>query len=413
MTITFSVDELRRQFPALARLQDGRPVAYFDGPAGTQVPQVVIDRIADYLAHHNANCGAPFGTSIESDAILQSAREAMADFLGAGDSDEIAFGPNMTTLTMAFSRALGATWKPGDQIIVSRLDHDANVTPWVLAARDAGATVKFIEVNLEDCTLNLESFRSALSNKTRLVAVGYASNCVGTINPVREIVAAARSVGALSFIDAVHYAPHGLIDVAEIGCDVLVCSAYKFFGPHVGILWGRRSLLETLQPYKLRPAPEALPGRWMTGTQCHECIAGVTAAVDYLAGVLGETASVPRRERLRNSFQSITGHEQDLARRLLIGLQEIPALKVVGISDLERLAERVPTVSVVHPSKSPRGLAEGLARGGHFVWPGNHYALPLTETLGLEPGGTLRIGIVHYNTHDEVDRLLAALAQLA
>ncbi|REJ79805.1 MAG: cysteine desulfurase-like protein [Planctomycetota bacterium] len=409
-----AVHELRSNFPALARTGPSGPVAYFDGPAGTQVPQAVIDAVADYLAHHNANCGAPFGTSEETDAILSEAHRAVADFLGASDPGEIAFGPNMTTLTLALSRAVGKTWQAGDEIIVSRLDHDANVTPWVLAARDAGAVVQHIEIDPADCTLDLESFENALSEKTRLVAVGYASNCVGTINPVRRITEMARQVGALSFIDAVHYAPHGLIDVGEIGCDFLVCSAYKFFGPHVGMLWGRRKLLESVTPYKLRPSTNKLPGRWMTGTQNHECIAGVRAAIDYIAtiGAQAGQAAESRRDKLRAAFNVITPHERELGRQLLTGLRELPNVRVWGITDEDRLNQRVPTVSFTHERLTPREIAARLAESGLFVWPGNHYALPLTETLGLEPHGTLRIGVVHYNTADEIDRLLAALRRV-
>ena len=401
----------RPQFPALCRLQNGRPVAYFDGPAGTQVPQCVIDAVADCLAHHNANCGAPFDTSRETDEILDAARQAFADFFGTDNPDEVAFGPNMTTLTLAVSRALGKTWQPGDEVIVSRLDHDANVTPWVLAARDAGAVVQHIDVHPQDCTLDMGSFEAALSERTRLVAVGYASNCVGSINPVREIVRRARSAGAVTFIDAVHYAPHGLIDVRSLGCDFLVCSAYKFFGPHVGILWGRRERLESLQPYKLRPSPDALPGRWMTGTQNHECIAGAAAAVDYLAGIGDglDSAATSRRARLQAAFGGITDYERELGARLLAGLAEIPGVRIWGITDPARLHERVPTVSFTHDRLTPREMAAALAERGIYVWPGNHYALPLTETLGLEPDGTLRVGIVHYNTADEVERLLAEI----
>ncbi len=413
-TMPHLVGELRRQFPALSRTLRHQPVAYFDGPAGTQVPRSVITAVSDYLAQHNANSGAQFATSRETDDILDRARSALADLLGTPDPDEIAFGPNMTTLTLALSRALGRTWKTGDEIIVSRLDHDANVTPWVLAARDAGATVRSIDVRPEDCTLDLGSFEAALSDRTRLVAVGYASNAVGTINPVADIVARARSVGALTFIDAVHYAPHGLIDVAALGCDFLVCSAYKFFGPHVGVLWGRRELLESTTPYKLRPSPNDLPGRWMTGTQNHECIAGTLAAVDYVAdiGRCLHADSATRRQQLATAFQAIVEYERSLAQRLIAGLGLFESLQVWGIADTTRLHERVPTVSVTHERLTPRELSAGLAELGLFTWAGNHYALPLTEALGLEPEGTLRIGIVHYNTAEEVDRLLNALAAI-
>lgn len=413
MSSPFPVDQLRTAFPALARTHDGHPIAYFDGPAGSQVPQSVIDAVADYLAHHNANCGAPFDTSRETDATLQAGREAVADLVGMDDPETIAFGPNMTTLTLSLSRALAANWGPDDEIIVSRLDHDANVTPWVLAARDAGVRVRHIDVIADDCTLDMGSFRDALSDRTRLVAVGYASNLAGTINPLPEIIDEARAAGAMTFIDAVHYAPHGLIDVAELGCDFLACSGYKFFGPHVGILWGRRELLETIQPYKLRPSPDALPGRWMTGTQNHEGIAGVAAAIDYLAGigrsVAGDSAS--RRKCLAAAYEAIGDYERSLGTRLIDGLKQIAGVTIWGITDPERFTRRVPTVSFTHERHTPRAIAVHLAEQGLYVWPGNHYALPLTEALGLEPDGTLRVGLLHYNTAEEVDRLLEALAR--
>ncbi|QDU35841.1 putative cysteine desulfurase [Maioricimonas rarisocia] len=412
MSSALPVDELRTHFPALDRTHNGQPVAYFDGPAGSQVPQSVIDAVADYLANRNANCGAPFDTSRETDATLQAGREAAADLVGTDDPDTIAFGPNMTTMTLALSRALAATWGPEDEIIVSRLDHDANVTPWVLAARTARARVRYIDVVADDCTLDLGSFRDALSNRTRLVAVGYASNAAGTINPLEEIVAESHSAGAMTFVDAVHYAPHGLIDVAGLGCDFLACSGYKFFGPHVGMLWGRRELLETVQPFKLRPSPDALPGRWMTGTQNHEGIAGLTAAIDYLAAI-GRSAAGPdagRRKCLAAAYRAIGDYERELGQRLVEGLQQIPGVTIWGITDPERFTQRVPTVSFTHERHTPRAIAEHLADQGLCVWSGNHYALPLTETLGLEPEGTLRVGLLHYNTAEEVDRLLQVLA---
>lgn len=409
------VGMLRQQFPALARQHDGQPVVYFDGPAGTQVPQQVIDAIGKYLARHSANHGGLFSTSRESDAMLDNAHRAVADLLGADDPACVYFGPNMTTLTFALSRALSKTWRPGDEVIVTRLDHDANVTPWVLAAEDAGATIRYVEFTPEDCTLDIEDFRAKLSDKTRLVAVGCASNATGGINPVREICAAAREAGALSFLDAVHYAPHALIDVAEFGCDFLACSAYKFFGPHVGIGWGRRELLESLSAYKLRPAPNDLPGKWMTGTQNHEGIAGVLAAVEYLADLGRDVAADPtldRRAALKSSYQAVGEYEQALVTRLLSGLQQNDNVRVWGITDPSRFDERLPTVSFTHKRLGAAEIAERLGDAGIFVWHGNYYALQLTETLGLEPDGMVRIGLVHYNTEDEVARLLQALHAL-
>ena len=406
---------LRAQFPALNRVVDGQPVVFFDGPAGSQVPKRVIDAIGRYLALNNANQGGGFATSRETDLIVEAAQQVVADFVGATDPDEIVFGPNMTTLTFAFSRALAKTLSTDDEILVSRLDHDANVTPWALAARDAGATVKHIEINPEDCTLNLDDFRSKLTAQTKLVAVGLASNAVGTINPVAEMVEVAHHVGAKVFVDAVHYAPHGLIDVAALQCDFLVCSAYKFFGPHVGILWGRRSLLESIEAYKVRPAPSSPPGKWMTGTQNHEGIAGTKAAIDYLAeiGQLHDTEPSTRREALTKAFDAIHEYEQRLVSRLLNGLAEMPDIRVYGITAPDRLDERVPTVSFTHARLAPREIARRLSEAGIFVWAGNHYALPFTEALGLEPDGTVRVGLLHYNTDQEVDRLLECMRDMS
>jgi cysteine desulfurase family protein (TIGR01976 family) len=405
--------DCRRRFPALRRQINGQPAVYFDGPAGSQVPHGVIDAMADYLANHNANHGGAFATSRESDAIVAETQQALADFLGAGDPASIVFGANMTTLTFALSRAIAARWRPGDEVIVTRLDHDANVSPWVRAAQDRGAIVRHVDINPHDCTLDLDDLGRKLSAKTRLVAVGCASNAVGTRNPIKQIVQMAHKAGALVFLDAVHHAPHALIDLADWDCDFLVCSAYKFFGPHVGILWGRRELLEELPAYKVRPAAETLPDRWMTGTQNFECIAGVKAAVDYLARLGAElTSGVKGRAALVAAMQAIESHERQLGATLLARLAELPSLKVWGITDPKRLHERVPTVSFTHRTKRPIEIAEFLGQHGIFVWHGNYYALPLTETLNLEPDGMVRVGLLHYNTIEEVDRLIGALREL-
>ena len=399
---------IRSRFPALQRQSRGRPIAFFDGPAGSQVPQSVVDAMSHSLLRANANCGAVFTTSQENDRLLAESRQAVADLLGSNDPDTVAFGANMTSLTLAASRAIATIWKPGDEIIVSQLCHDANVTPWVLAAQDAGATVHSIPLRTEDCTLDLDRYRELLSSRTRLVALGMASNATGTINPVAEMIQAAKAVGALTYIDAVHFAPHGLIDVEALGCDFLVCSAYKFFGPHVGVMWGRRELLEAIRPYKLRPSPETLPGRWMTGTQNHEGIAGVRAAIDHIASIGTPDGQVPqagmRREALIHAFEAITQYEQTLSQRFLAGLRSEPTLRVWGITDESRLVERVPTFSVTHESLSPHEMATSLWARGIQAWHGNHYALPFTESAGLEPHGTLRLGALHYNTVEEVDR---------
>ncbi len=401
----------RQHFPALARQHEGHSAVFLDGPAGSQVPRGVIEAISQYLVDCNANHGGVFVTSMESDALLERAHHAVADLLGSSDPGTVFFGQNMTSLTFAFSRALARTWQAGDEVIVTRLDHDANVTPWVLAARDAGATVHQVGFRHDDCTLQLDEFARVLSPRTRLVAVGCASNAVGTINPVQEIITQAHAVGAQVFLDAVHYAPHASIDVTAWDCDYLACSAYKFFGPHIGILYGKRPLLESLPAYKVRPAPDDLPGRWMTGTQSHEGIAGVLAAIDYLSALgrhLNPTAST-RREALTSVFDAIQRYERGLGAYLLEELARIPDVRIWGITDPQRLHQRVPTVAITHAQRSSQEVATALARQGIFVWAGNFYALTLTETLGLEPDGLVRLGLLHYNTRAEVERLLDAL----
>ena len=410
----FPVAWCRDQFPALERQVDGRTAAYLDGPAGSQVPTRVIAAIGRYLSEMNANHGGHFATSRESDAMLDEAHRAVADLLGARSPQTTIFGANMTTLTFAFSRALARRWHPGDEIIVTRLDHDANVTPWVLAARDAGATIRWVGIHPEDCTLDLDELRAQLSERTRLVAVGCASNSVGTINPVAEICRLAHAVGAQVFLDAVHYAPHALVDVTTWDCDYLACSAYKFFGPHVGILWGRAELLEELPAYKVRPASDALPDKWMTGTQNHEGIAGVLAAIEYLAelGRRFAPAAAARRAALSAAFSEIRQYERQLCRELIAGLTELSQVRVWGITDQTKFEDRVPTVSITHKKLSPTDLADRLGRQGIFAWHGNFYAIELTETLGLEPAGLVRLGLLHYNTSNEIERLLIALQEL-
>lgn len=416
MTDLWNPDSIRSQFPALQRSDNGMPYIFLDGPAGSQVPMSVAEAVSQYLLDTNSNRGAASQTAIESDAILESAHETFAHFLGAQSPRSIVFGANMTTMTLAASRAFAKEWGPGDEIIVSRLDHDANVTPWVLAAEERGATVRHIELQSADWTLDLDDYHSKLSDRTRLVAFGYASNATGTINPIREMIAAAQSFGALTYIDAVHYAPHGRIHVADMGCDFLTCSAYKFFGPHVGIMFGREELLESIRPFKLRPSTDELPGKWMTGTQCHEGIAGAAAAVEYLASVSDSTEQGrdgSLSDRLDATFQLIQEHEKTLSIALLEGLRSIPKLTIHGIIDENRLTERAPTYSVTHSSKTPQNLAAELAENGIFGWAGNHYALPFTEAAGLEPGGTLRLGALHYNTIEEIDRTIECLKRVA
>jgi cysteine desulfurase family protein (TIGR01976 family) len=410
----FPIDWCRDQFPALKRTVADHPVAFFDGPGGSQVPQRVIDAVSGYLANTNANRGGRYATAFESDELLEAAHVNLADFVGTPHPESIIFGANMTTLTFALSRAIGRTWQTGDEVIVTRLDHDGNVTPWVLAAHDAGAIVHYVDFDESDCTLHLDDFKAKLSSKTRFVAVGCASNIVGSINPVHEICRLAHLVEAEVFLDAVHYAPHGLPDFRGWDCDWLACSAYKFFGPHIGILCGRPELLKLLAPYKLRPVTEELPGRWMTGTQNFEGLAGANAAIEYLVDLGKQVGSLSNTMRplLAAAYAAIADYERDLAAVLLAGLSAIPQIKVLGLTDLDRLQDRTPTVSFVHEKLRAVEIAEQLGQLGLFVGHGNFYALQLTERLGLEPQGVTRVGLMHYNTRSEVDRLLHAVRSL-
>jgi cysteine desulfurase family protein (TIGR01976 family) len=405
---------VRAQFPSLKLQVNGHPAAFLDGPAGTQVPKQVTDAVQNYFLNANANtCGA-FETSRRNDAILDYARAAMADFFHC-DKDEVVFGQNMTTITFALSRAIGRELKPGDEIVVTTLDHDANVGPW-RALEEKGVVIRQVDIHDSDCTLNLDDLRKKITSKTRLVAVGYASNAVGTINPVAEITKHAHAAGALMFIDAVHYAPHGPIDVRALDCDFLACSPYKFFGPHMGTLYGKREHLLRFHPYKVRPAPNSLPDRWETGTQVQELIAGIGAAVDYLAelGCRSDPAAKGRRAALLAAYRATRRHEMALLSQLISGLLAIPGIRFFGISDPKRFDDRCSTVSVRLANHTPNEVAKFLGDRGIFTWDGNYYALNLTERLGVEQnGGLLRIGLVHYNTAEEVDRLLIALREIA
>jgi cysteine desulfurase family protein (TIGR01976 family) len=404
------VPAVRRRFPGLDRHgPDGTPAILFDGPAGSQVPRTVAAAMHDYLLHGNANHGGVFSTSRTTDAMVDAARLAFADFVGADDSEEIVFGQNMTTLTFHLARQLARTWRRGEQIVVTQSDHDANVMPWVLAARDAGVEVQHIAVR-PDATLDLHDAEHKIGPRTRLVAVGAASNLSGTIHPVARIAELARAHGALTFVDAVHYAPHLRLAVARLGCDFLCCSAYKFFGPHLGVLWGRRALLEEIAADKVRPSADHGAEKWQTGTANFEGIAGALAAIDYLQA-LGHELGGPadRRGALDAAFTAIELHERALGRRLLRGLAQLPDVQVVGIADPERSRERCPTVSFVSKRRRPHDLARDLANQHIHCWSGNSYALALTQALGLEPDGVLRLGLLHYNTDDEVDRALYAL----
>ena len=409
------IQECRNQFPALSREHNGQPAVFLDGPAGTQVTQSVIDAISHYYCTCNANHGGQFATSRESDAFTEQAHRALADFVGADDWKEIVFGANMTSLTFAFSRAIAQTWSEGDNIVVTRLDHDANVSTWALAARDHGVEVRYAEIHKGDCTLDDTDLKSKIDQRTRLVAVGLASNSSGSINPVQEITSYAKQFNAQVFIDAVHYAPHRLIDVHQIGCDFLACSTYKFYGPHIGVLWAKSEILEDLEAYKVRPSATVIPEKWMTGTQNFASLCGSRAAVDYLADLgrtLANDGSLQRRQALQIAYEAITIYEDQLCLRLLDGLAAIEDLKVHGITDINQLEDRVPTISITHPKLSASQIAFELGERGIFVWDGNYYALELTEQLNLEPEGMVRLGLVHYNTLEEVDRLLEALQEI-
>ncbi len=407
----FDLQSIRQQFPALQLQVNGRTAVYLDGPGGTQVPRQVIDAIAAYLAHGGSNQGGPFFTSQYTDTVIASARQTMMDFYHARRPEEIVFGQNMTSLTFAFSRALAQTWQPGDEIIVTRLDHDANITPWVMAAADRGVTVRWLDFDPADCTLRLDLLPGLLNDKTRLVAVTYASNAVGSITDVERVVKLAHASGALVFVDSVHYGPHGLIDVQALDCDFLAASVYKFFGGHVGVLYGKYELLAELKAYKVRPSSPLPPGKWETGTQSFESLAGVTAAVEYIASLSQGDGN--RRERLVQVMSQIRQYEMSLSFHFLEGVTQIPGLRVYGITDVENLAQRTPTFAVSLQGHSPEAVATRLGEQGIFVWHGDYYAVAVMERLGLtDKGGLVRIGFVHYNTHDEVDRVLAALAAM-
>lgn len=421
--MTALILQARNVFPALHQPADesGTLPVFLDNPAGTQVPQQVIEAVAHYFTIMNANSGGAFATSQRSDAMMRRTREAMADFLNAPSADEIVFGPNMTTLNFALSRALAKTLQPGDEIVLTRMDHDANVAPWLHIADDYGLVVRWVDINPDDCTLDMNSLEAALTEKTRIVATVHASNAVGTINPVEQIAAMAHAANALYVVDAVQSAPHLPIDVQAIGCDFLLCSAYKFFGPHIGILWGRGDLLQALPAYKVRPSKNVAPYRWETGTASFETIAGVGAAIEYLES-LGRDYGAPysdlfpgysgRRLTLKTAMAAIREQERDLAAHLLEMLSRLPEVRVYGITDPARWQERVPTVAFEHERCTPREIAAHLAQHHIYVWDGNYYAVEIMARLSRAEQGLLRVGLAHYNTHEEIDRLEAALRLL-
>ncbi|HEY6041620.1 MAG TPA: cysteine desulfurase-like protein [Anaerolineae bacterium] len=419
------IQQIRSHFPSL---KSG--AIFLDNPAGTQVSQGVIDAMTDYYLTSNSNSHGAFLTSRRTDETVGRGRAAFADFFNARSPDEIAFGPNMTTLTFSLSRALGRTIQPGDEIIVTRLDHDANISPW-LALAERGAVIKWVDIDPEDCTLDQNDFEKQLSHKTKIVAVGYASNATGTINPIKAMIDLAHMAGALVFVDAVHAAPHVAIDVQELNCDFLACSAYKFYGPHLGVLYGKREWLDRLTPYKVRPASNDSPDKFETGTANFEGIAGATAAVDYLAWVgkeLGNKGTIgtegtegtegmhgisARRMELVRAMSVIKTYESQLCARLLRGLLDVKGIEIYGITDFDRLADRAPTIALNLQGHAPGEIAKKLGEQNIYVWDGNYYALAVMERLGLEGrGGAVRVGLAHYNTAEEVDRLLDALKRM-
>ena len=413
--MAFDLEGIRAQFPALSETDNSVERIYFDNPAGTQVPRRVADAMSDCLLRANANIGGYFRTSLSAGEIAADAQSAMQDFLNAPSSDEIIFGQNMTSLTFHVSRSIGRYFNAGDEIILSRMDHDANVEPWVLLARDHDFRIKWLPFDVESFEFDLSKLESLLTERTRLVCVGGASNLTGTINDIKTISRIAGDAGAWTYIDAVQSAPHVVTDVQDIGCDFLVCSPYKFFGPHQGVLWGRREALEVLEPYKVRPAPESIPWSFAPGTASHEGMAGTTAAVDYFAWI-GETMTAGASDRsgnIRAGMNLLQEYEQGLSEHLIDGLQALSGVTVQGITSPEAMSRRVPTVSFTHATSAPNDIARALAAENIFVWSGHNYAVEVAKSLGiLESGGAVRVGPVHYNSHDEIDRCLGSLGSI-
>jgi cysteine desulfurase family protein (TIGR01976 family) len=408
----FDIAWVREQFPSLKLEVNGQTAAFLDGPAGTQVPKQVMDAIQNYFLNANANTYGAFLTSRRTNEMILLARAAMGDFFNC-DPNEVVFGQNMTTITFALARAISRELKAGDEIVVTTLDHDANVAPW-RALEEEGVVIRQVDIRESDCTLDLDDLKRKITAKTKLVAVGYASNIVGTINPVAEITKLAHSAGALMLIDAVHYAPHGPMDVKALDCDFLVCSPYKFFGPHMGTLYGKKEHLERFKPYKVRPATDTSPECWETGTQVQELIAGIAAAVEYIAelGRHCDPTVKNRRDALLAAYRATRCYETGLVTKLIEGLSAIPGVQIFGITDPKRFDERCSTLSFRLGNHNPTEIAAFLGERGIFTWDGNFYALNLSERLGVEQkGGVLRVGLVHYNTAEEVGRLLAALRE--
>jgi len=410
--MAYDIERVRSAFPSLSETDGGQPRIYFDNPGGTQICQRSIDRMNEYLVRANTNTHGPFRTSRMTDEIIHETHAALADFVGTDDPGEIVFGQNMTTITLHLSRSLAHLLNEGDEIVVTRMDHDANISPWLLVARDRGCTVRWIDFDPQTYRYDEASVDAAITEKTRIVAVGYASNAIGTVNDVASVAEKAHAVGALVFVDAVQFAPHFVMDVKAIGCDILACSPYKFYGPHQGMAWARRDLLESLSPYKVRPADDTLPSRFETGTQSHEGMAATLGAVEHFErmGTTMGAGGTTRRERLVSGMEVLIDYERDLTRHLISGLQAIPGVTVHGLTREEDLTDRVPTVGMVKEGSDPDTLARRLAEANIFTWPGHYYAIEVIERLGLSAsGGMLRIGLGQYNTVEEIDRLLNVL----
>jgi len=418
--MSLDLNVIRRQFPSL-----DRPAVFFDNPGGTQIAKPSLDRINKYLIENNANHEGAFETSRKSDEVLHEAHVAMADFLNAARPEEIIFGNNMTTLSLHISRSLARNLNAGDEIVVTRLDHDANISPWLLVAEDKGCKITWVDIDVEDGTLKVDEFAKAMEHKPKIVAFGYASNALGTVNPVRKLTKMAKDAGALVYIDAVQYAPHGPIDVQDLGCDFLVCSSYKFFGPHAAALYGRYDLLNELKAYKVRPASNDLPYKFETGTQNHEGIAGVLGALEYFewigrefgadqAGAWKEAGFSGRRLVFKQAMSALKAYEYELSRALIEAIQAVKGTRIYGLTDMKRLDERVSTVSFTLDGKHPNDVARELGDAGFYVWDGHYYALAVVERLGLlESGGMVRVGAAHYNTLDEIARFGEALKRIA
>jgi cysteine desulfurase family protein (TIGR01976 family) len=409
MNMPYDVEVVRAQFPALAIRDSDASRVYFDNPAGTQVPQQVIDRTVECLVRKNANLGGYFKTTQDADQLVNEAHQACADFYNAASPEEIVFGQNMTTLTLHFSRCLGKKFKRGDEIILSRMDHDANVAPWLLLADDLGLVVRWLDFDPETYEFPADALTKVLSSKTKLLAMGMASNCTGTVNDVAAFTREAKAAGALVYLDAVQYAPHYAIDVQALGADIVVSSAYKWFGPHQGILWGRKSLLQETFGYKVRPVGEYLPGKFETGTLSHEGMAGCLGAIEYLES-LGTGAN--RRARIVSAWDRMVTYEHGITMQLIDGLRHVKGLTIRGVTSANAMHRRVPTVSFTIDGVQPEKLAKHFARENIFVWSGHNYALEPINRMGLmDKGGVLRVGLAHYNTSLEVDQLLGSLGR--